>query len=228
MRACRVREARDPAGEVRRPHRRATKLADRLVLQPRPRSPDTRALRLRGRCARRSLTPSPSPPPKARQRTPSSLRSKNQSGSEKRSIGELGLHRLQAARHGIGHGALLPRRTMFLGLSRHREVGRDAGDKGAVMSKDERHRLSRRRFLGAVGASAGAVAVDSASVVGGSRGSAALRPRIVGRQHRPFRADFPVAGVREADVEGGSSAARAGRPGGLLDAADRWRPGPRR
>ena len=94
------------------------------------------------------------------------------------------------------------------------------------MTAEDKHRLSRRRFLGAVGASAGAVAVDAASVVASpgqrpcARASSAASAEHFGRIFRlpPFAQQSPKveAALREL-----------GKPGGLLDAADPLAAGPK-
>ena len=93
------------------------------------------------------------------------------------------------------------------------------------MPKRQEPRLSRRRFLGAVGAGAGAVALNPMGIAAApSRSSAAhgqpsLRPERFGRifKLRPFAEPSPAieAALREL-----------GRPGGLLDAADPLSAGP--
>ena len=109
-------------------------------------------------------------------------------------------------------------------------VVREAGDKGAVMSKDERHRLSRRRFLGAVGASAGAVALDPAGAVAapGPRGGArAVRPRGLGRRAEHFGRMFRLPAFARQTPKVEAALRELGRPGGLLDAADPLAAGPK-
>jgi len=93
------------------------------------------------------------------------------------------------------------------------------------MPAEETPRLSRRRFLGTVGAGAGAVALNPMGIAAApSRSSAAhgqpsLRPERFGRifELRPFAEPSPAveAALREL-----------GRPGGLLDAADPLSAGP--
>jgi Animal haem peroxidase len=87
-------------------------------------------------------------------------------------------------------------------------------------------RLSRRRFLGAVGAGAGAVALNPRGIAAAPHRSSAaaggpsLRPERFGRifRLRPFAEPSPAveAALREL-----------GRPGGLLDAADLLSAGPK-
>ena len=94
------------------------------------------------------------------------------------------------------------------------------------MTAEDKHRLSRRRFLGALGASAGAVAVDAASAVASpgrrpcAHASSAASADHFGRIFRlpPFAQQSPKveAALREL-----------GKPGGLLDAADRLAAGPK-
>jgi hypothetical protein len=97
------------------------------------------------------------------------------------------------------------------------------------MSKDERHRLSRRRFLGAVGATAGAVALDPAGAVATPARSAGHGPcahaSSAGAQHfgRIFR--LPPFAQQTPKVE--AALRELGRPGGLLDAADPLAAGPK-
>ncbi len=80
-------------------------------------------------------------------------------------------------------------------------------------------KVSRKRFLGALGVGAGAIALDPASVVAGptraeaAHAHAAVRPENFGRifRLRPFARQSPKveAALREL-----------GKPGGLLDAKD--------
>jgi Animal haem peroxidase len=93
-------------------------------------------------------------------------------------------------------------------------------------TEDRRSRYSRRRFLGAVGAGAGAVALAPGSVIAeaGASQAGATRPEAradrFGRifRLRPFAARSPrvEAALREL-----------GAPGGLLDAKDRLDAGPK-
>ena len=88
------------------------------------------------------------------------------------------------------------------------------------------HRLSRRRFLGAVGASAGAVALDPASVVASpGQPSCAHASSPAGSDHfgRIFR--LPPFAQSSAKVE--AALRELGKPGGLLDAADALAAGPK-
>ena len=91
------------------------------------------------------------------------------------------------------------------------------------MSKDERHRLSRRRFLGAVGASCGRRGARSRGR--GRRAGARRRAHgpcahaaSAGAEHfgRIFR--LPPFARQTPEVE--AALRELGRPGGLLDAAD--------
>jgi hypothetical protein len=94
------------------------------------------------------------------------------------------------------------------------------------MGNDKAHRLSRRRFLGAVGASAGAVALDPGGAIAGtgqapcSHASSYVSAEHFGRMFRlaPFAQQTPKveAALREL-----------GRPGGLLDAVDPLAAGPK-
>ena len=78
------------------------------------------------------------------------------------------------------------------------------------MAAHDRHRLSRRRFLGAMGASAGAAALNP-----GGAAAAPGRPRRGARARVPsaraLRSDLPAAAVRAAEPEGRGGAARAGQ-----------------
>ncbi|HEX5900955.1 MAG TPA: heme peroxidase family protein [Solirubrobacteraceae bacterium] len=97
------------------------------------------------------------------------------------------------------------------------------------MSKDERHRLSRRRFLGAVGAGAGAVALDPVSAVAAPGPAVGHAPRphagSAAAEHfgRMFR--LPAFAPQTPKVE--AALPELGRPGGLLDAADPLAAGPK-
>ena len=97
------------------------------------------------------------------------------------------------------------------------------------MSKDERHRLSRRRFLGAVGASAGAVALDPVGAVATAGPATAHAPcahaGAAAAEHfgRMFR--LPAFAQQTPKVE--AALRELGRPGGLLDAADPLAAGPK-
>jgi Animal haem peroxidase len=94
------------------------------------------------------------------------------------------------------------------------------------MPAEETPRLSRRRFLGAVGAGAGAVALNPTGIAAAphrssaAQGGPSLRPERFGRIFtlRPFAVASPAveAALREL-----------GRPGGLLDAADPLAAGPK-
>ena len=94
------------------------------------------------------------------------------------------------------------------------------------MSGDTQHRLSRRRFLGAVGASAGSVALDPARVVA-SPGHApcahASSPVSADHFGRMFR--LPPFAQHGPKVE--AALRELGKPGGLLDAADPLAAGPK-
>jgi len=93
------------------------------------------------------------------------------------------------------------------------------------MDEKRERRLSRRRFLGAVGAGAGAVALDPRGALAaprrthGAHGRPTLRPESFGRIFRlpPFAQPTPrvEAALREL-----------GRPGGILDARDPLAAGP--
>ena len=93
------------------------------------------------------------------------------------------------------------------------------------MAAHDRHRLSRRRFLGAMGASAGAAALNPGGAAAtparppAARGRGFLAPEHFGRIFRlpPFARQSPKveAALREL-----------GRPGGLLDANDPLEAGP--
>ena len=94
------------------------------------------------------------------------------------------------------------------------------------MTHDDERRLSRKRFLGAVGAGAGAVALGPGAALAAPR-SAHAAHRHPGIQTDSFGRIFklppfaePTAGVQAALVE-------LGRPGGLLDAADQLSAGPK-
>jgi hypothetical protein len=93
------------------------------------------------------------------------------------------------------------------------------------MATRDGHRLSRRRFLGAMGASAGAALNPGGSVAAperppAARGQGSLRAEHFGRIFRlpPFARQSPKveAALREL-----------GKPGGLLDARDRLEAGPK-
>jgi len=94
------------------------------------------------------------------------------------------------------------------------------------MTMREGHRLSRRRFLGAMGASAGAAALTPGGPVAAqgppraARGRGFLAPEHFGRIFRlpPFAQQSPKveAALREL-----------GKPGGLLDAKDPLKAGPK-
>jgi hypothetical protein len=94
------------------------------------------------------------------------------------------------------------------------------------MAAHDRHRLSRRRFLGAMGASAGAAALNPGGTAASpgrpraARGRAALAPEHFGRIFRlpPFAQQSPKveAALREL-----------GKPGGLLDVKDPLAAGPK-
>jgi hypothetical protein len=93
------------------------------------------------------------------------------------------------------------------------------------MTADDKHRLSRRRFLGAVGAGAGAVALDPGSVVAApGRGPCAPATSPAAADHfgRIFR--LPPFARQTPGVE--AALRELGRPGGLLDAADPLAAGP--
>jgi hypothetical protein len=94
------------------------------------------------------------------------------------------------------------------------------------MTAEDEHRLSRRRFLGAEGAGAGAVALDPASVVASpgqrpcAHASAAVGADRFGRMFR-----LPAFAPQSPKVE--AALRELGRPGGLLDAADPLAAGPK-
>jgi hypothetical protein len=88
------------------------------------------------------------------------------------------------------------------------------------MTADDEHRLSRRRFLGAAGAGAGAVAVGSAPVV-------ASRPRVKAPSPGHFGRIFPLPPFAEQGPKVEAALRELGRPGGLLDAADSLAAGPK-
>jgi hypothetical protein len=94
------------------------------------------------------------------------------------------------------------------------------------MTPDDARRLSRRRFIGALGASAGAVALDPAS--GGS--SAGHPPRA--RASSPASADhfgrlFRLPSFAPPSPKVEAALRELGKPGGLLDAADPLAAGPK-
>jgi hypothetical protein len=94
------------------------------------------------------------------------------------------------------------------------------------MTADDEHRLSRRRFLGAVGAGAGAVAFDAGSVVAAPAarpGAPASSPAAADHFGRIFR--LPPFAQQSPKVE--AALRELGRPGGLLDAADPLAAGPK-
>jgi hypothetical protein len=97
------------------------------------------------------------------------------------------------------------------------------------MSKDERHRISRRRFLGTVGATAGAVALDPAGAVATPAPAAAHGPcahaSSAGAQH--FGRIFRLAPFAQQTPKVEAALRELGRPGGLLDAADPLAAGPK-
>ena len=95
------------------------------------------------------------------------------------------------------------------------------------MTREDEHRLSRRRFLGAVGAGAGTIALNPAGALArtarpprAARGRPPMRPDHFGRIFRlpPFADGTPA--VQAALVE-------LGKPGGLLDAKDPLAAGPK-
>jgi hypothetical protein len=95
-----------------------------------------------------------------------------------------------------------------------------------MMTTNDKHRLSRRRFLGAVGASAGAVALDPASVVAApGHAPCAHASSAAGADHfgRIFR--LPPFAQQSPKVE--AALRELGKPGGLLDAADPLAAGPK-
>ena len=92
------------------------------------------------------------------------------------------------------------------------------------MTGDPEQPLSRRRFLGLVGASTGAVALDPASVV--------ASPRHAPRAHASPAADhfgriFRLPPFAEQGPKVEAALRELGRPGGLLDAADALAAGPK-
>lgn len=93
------------------------------------------------------------------------------------------------------------------------------------MERDTGRRISRRRFLGVVGAGAGAVALDPAGALaatgpGHRAGQTAIRPDHFGRIFRlpPFAEPSPRVEVALLEL---------GKPGGLLDAKDPLSAGPK-
>jgi hypothetical protein len=95
--------------------------------------------------------------------------------------------------------------------------------RGTMEGEGER-RFGRRRFLSTVGVGAGALALNPGSVVAAperahAHGQSFLRPENFGRifRLRPFAQQSPKV---EAALRG------LGKPGGLLDAADRLSAGP--
>jgi hypothetical protein len=94
------------------------------------------------------------------------------------------------------------------------------------MTADDERRLSRRRFLGAAGAGAGAVALDPARVValrGKEPGTKATSPASADHFGRIFR--LPPFAAQSPKVE--AALRELGKPGGLLDAADPLAAGPK-
>jgi hypothetical protein len=94
------------------------------------------------------------------------------------------------------------------------------------MTADDKHRLSRRRFLGAAGAGVGAVALEPARVVaspGHGPRVEASSPAGADRFGRIFR--LPAFAQQSPRVE--AALRELGKPGGLLDAADPLAAGPK-
>jgi heme peroxidase len=95
----------------------------------------------------------------------------------------------------------------------------------SAITVPDSHRLSRRRFLGAIGASAGAVALNPAGAVAAQRhhspacGHGGGTPATFGRIFRlpPFAQPSPKVNAALAEL---------GKPGGLLDANDPLGAGP--
>jgi len=88
------------------------------------------------------------------------------------------------------------------------------------MTADDEHRLSRRRFIGAAGATAGAMAVEPARVAAPRRRTKGPSPDHFGRIFR-----LPPFAEQGTKVEG--ALRELGKPGGLLDAADPLAAGPK-
>ena len=94
------------------------------------------------------------------------------------------------------------------------------------MPTGEEPRVSRRRFLGAVGAGAGAVALNPTGIAAAPRrlvaggGQPGVRPERFGRIFKlgPFAEPSPAVEAALREI---------GRPGGLLDAADPLAAGPK-
>jgi hypothetical protein len=94
------------------------------------------------------------------------------------------------------------------------------------MTADDKHRLSRRRFLAAVGASAGAVAVDPASVIASpGHPPCAHASSFAGAEH--FGRMFRLAPFAQRTPKVEAALRELGRSGGLLDAADPLEAGPK-
>jgi Animal haem peroxidase len=93
------------------------------------------------------------------------------------------------------------------------------------LTKEDGYRLSRRRFLGAVGAGAGTAALNPAGVLAAPADE--RRPKgPPGRADRFGRIfDLPPFAEQSAKVE--AALVELGAPGGLLDAADQLSAGPK-
>ena len=85
------------------------------------------------------------------------------------------------------------------------------------------HRLSRRRFLGAMGASAGAVALDATGAIASPGRPPSSSPASADHFGRIFR--LPPFAPESPQVE--AALRELGKPGGLLDAADPLAAGPK-
>jgi heme peroxidase len=94
------------------------------------------------------------------------------------------------------------------------------------MARDDERRLSRKRFLGAVGAGAGAVALGPGAALAAPRAAPAAY-RHPGIQSDSFGRLFrlPPFAVATPAVE--AALVELGRPGGLLDANDKLSAGPK-
>jgi Animal haem peroxidase len=98
------------------------------------------------------------------------------------------------------------------------------GEVSAVVAAKDGHRISRKRFLGTAGAAAGTVALSPGGALAAppprvGHGRAFLRPEHFGRIF-----DLPPFARQSPKVE--AALRELGRPGGLLDAADRLSAGP--
>jgi Animal haem peroxidase len=94
------------------------------------------------------------------------------------------------------------------------------------MTADDKHRLSRRRFLAAVGTSAGAAALDPASVIASpGHPPCAHASSPAGADH--FGRIFRLAPFAQQSPKVEAALRELGKPGGLLDAADPLAAGPK-